>query len=187
MPSSRVSDTGQRGADVSPRDEARPADQRESDGPAGEQERDLSAELARMEDRYKRALADLDNYRKRAVRELDARIVQARDALLRDWLEPVDSVERALRMQQDDRLAEGLRGVLEQMEAVLARHGVRRIGEPGERFDPARHEAIGVQPSDEHPDRTVLEIARSGFVVGDHVLRPAQVVVSRREHEPTAG
>jgi molecular chaperone GrpE len=142
---------------------------------------DQAGELARMEDRYKRALADLDNYRKRSAREADRRVEEGREAVMRDWLEAVDSVERALRMEPTNPLFEGLRAVLEQMEAILARHGVERVGEVGEPFDPERHEAIGVQPSHEVPDGTVLEIARSGFRAGDRVLRPAEVVVSRRE------
>jgi molecular chaperone GrpE len=103
-----------------------------------------------------------------------------RDALLRDWLEVLDSVERAVRMNPDGPLHEGLRAVLDQIEATLTRHGVTRIGAAGERFDPERHEAIEVRPSDDLEDRTVVEVARSGFAVDGRVLRPAQVVVSRR-------
>jgi molecular chaperone GrpE len=143
-------------------------------------EQELRDEIARLDDRYKRALADLDNYRKRSGRELDRRVQEARDALLREWLEALDSVERALRMDSGGPLAEGMRAVLEQMESILARHGVHRIGAAGEQFDPERHEAVGVRETGEVPDRTVVEVARSGFAVGDRVLRPAQVVVSRR-------
>jgi molecular chaperone GrpE len=146
-----------------------------------EPQRDLAGELAQMEDRYKRALADLDNYRKRSARETERRIAESREAQLRDWLEAVDSVERALLMELDSPVFEGLRGVLEQMEAILAREGVQRIGTAGERFDPERHEAVGVRYTDEAPDRTVVDVARSGFALGDRVLRPAEVIVSRAE------
>ena len=146
---------------------------------AGTPERDLGAELSQMEDRYKRALADLDNYRKRAARELDRLVGERVDALLRDWLEVVDGVERALRQKPEHPLYEGLRAVFDQMEAALARQGVRRIGEPGEAFDPNRHEAISVEETDAAPDRTVLDVARSGYARDDRVLRPAQVVVAR--------
>jgi molecular chaperone GrpE len=139
-------------------------------------------EIARLEDRYKRALADLDNYRKRSAREVERRVSESREALSRDWLEAVDSVERALRMERDtaNPLYQGLRAVLDQMEAILARHGVQRVGAAGEPFDPERHDAVDVRVTDEAPDRTVLEVVRSGFAMGDRVLRPAQVVVSRR-------
>lgn len=148
---------------------------------AGEEvpRRDPEAELAQLDDRYKRALADLDNYRKRAAGEIDRRVQERSDAITRDWLEAVDSVERALRMGgPENELAAGLRAVLEQMEAILERQGLSRIGSPGERFDPALHEAIAVRETDEVPDRTIVEVARSGYGEGERVLRPAQVVVS---------
>jgi molecular chaperone GrpE len=172
MQSSRASDQ-HAGAD-----QAQPgADQAQQ--PQGGEQPAHAAELAAMEDRYKRALADLDNYRKRAARDLERLVAERRDALLRDWLEVVDGIERALRQQPDTQLYEGLRAVLEQMEGILARQGVQRIGAAGERFDPARHEAIEVRETGDVPDRTVVEVLRSGFAIGDRVLRPAQVVVSR--------
>jgi molecular chaperone GrpE len=73
----------------------------------------------------------------------------------------------------------GLRAVLDQLEAILARQGVSRVGAPGEAFDPDRHDAIGVRDTTEAPDRAVTEVARSGFALGDRVLRPAQVIVAR--------
>jgi molecular chaperone GrpE len=147
---------------------------------------DHSAELARMEDRYKRALADLDNYRKRSARERQASVEQSREAVLRDWLEAVDSVERALQMSRGTPGGEGLRALLEQMESILARQGVQRIGATGEQFDPERHEAIEARVTDDAPDRMILETVRSGWAIGDRVLRPALVVVARRP-EPAAG
>jgi molecular chaperone GrpE len=141
---------------------------------------DESAELARMTDRYKRALADLDNYRKRSARDLQARVEQSRESQLLDWLEAVDSVERALQMSHGTPAADGLRALLEQMETILARQGAQRIGAAGEQFDPERHEAIEARPSSDVPDRTILEAVRSGWAIGDRVLRPALVIVARR-------
>jgi molecular chaperone GrpE len=155
--------------------------------PASEELTELQARNEHLEDRYKRSLADLDNYRKRSAREVDHRVAESREALVRDWLGAVDSVERALTMAQaDDPLREGLRGVLEQMEAVLERQGVTRLGAPGEPFDPERHEAIGTVAAPELEDHTVLEVARSGFEMGNRVLRPAQVIVSHREGDAEA-
>jgi molecular chaperone GrpE len=147
-----------------------------------EAQRDLPAELAESEDRYRRALADLDNYRKRSARDVDRRVAESREALVRDWLEAVDSVERALLMgSPENPLFAGLRAVLAQMESILARQGVTRLGAAGEQFDPELHEAVAVRPTDEVPDRTILDVPRSGFALDGRVLRPAQVTVSRRE------
>jgi molecular chaperone GrpE len=145
---------------------------------------ELAEALAGMEDRYKRAVADLDNYRKRSARDVDRRVEEATEALQREWFEAIDSVERALRLEPDSPLLEGLRAVLEQMDTILARRGVERIGVVGEPFDPERHEAVGISENADFPDHTVLDVARSGFALGDRVLRPAQVIVSRRPREP---
>jgi molecular chaperone GrpE len=141
---------------------------------------ELEARNAQLDDRYKRALADLDNYRKRAARETERRVTETRDATTLQWLEAIDSVDRALRqIEPEHPAAPGLRAVLEQLEAIMDRQGVTRVGEAGERFDPERHEAVGVQETSEVPDRTVTEVARSGFARGDRILRPAQVIVAR--------
>jgi molecular chaperone GrpE len=135
---------------------------------------ELEARCEQLEDRYKRALADLDNYRKRVAREVQQRLQDGTDSLVRDWLELVDSVDRAVR--SDGAAFAPLR---DQIAAILQREGIARIGVEGEPFDPTRHEAVAVRETDEVPERTVVEVARSGFMRGDRVLRPAQVVVSR--------
>jgi molecular chaperone GrpE len=140
---------------------------------------ELTDELARIEDRYKRALADLDNYRKRATREVDRRVAEARESVLEDWLQVVDSVERAIQLEQGGPCYEGLQAVLAQIDSVLDRQGAQRIGAPGDQFDPERHEAVAVRAAGDLPDRTIVEVQRSGFAQGDRVIRPAQVVVAR--------
>ena len=138
------------------------------------------AEIARLEDRYKRALADLDNYRKRSAREVERRVEEGRDALLREWLEAVDTVERAARMDPDGPLGQGMRALLDQIEGLLARRGVQRIGEAGEPFDPERHDAVEVRMTTDAPENTVVDVIRAGYAVDGRVLRPAQVAVARR-------
>jgi molecular chaperone GrpE len=140
---------------------------------------DRTAGLARTEDLYKRALADLDNYRKRSGRELERRTAEVTESMLTDWLEAVDSVERAIQMEPDGPCRDGLQAIMGQMDAVLQRQGAQRIGEPGEPFDPERHDAVAVRASDDAPDQTVLEVQRPGFTLGARVVRPAQVVVAR--------
>jgi molecular chaperone GrpE len=148
-----------------------------------ERERQRNAEL---DDRYKRALADLDNLRKRTPQLVDQRVEAVRTTMLADWLEAVDSIERALRMEPVDGSGQsGVRAVLEQMERILQRQGVTRFGEVGEPFDPERHEAISVRPAgDDQPDRAIVDVARSGYALDGRVLRPAQVVVARGDQPP---
>ena len=166
MPSSRVADE--------------PLEQRQPDAA------ELAVELERLRDRHLRARADLENYRRRAAAEGERRADDARDRVLRDWLEVVDSVDRALALDKGRGADEGLLAVLGQMEAVLSRHGVARVAAQGEPFDPHLHEAIAVQARDDVPARTVLDVARAGYRIGERVLRPAQVVVSRCAEEVSA-
>jgi molecular chaperone GrpE len=187
MQSSRGTDSGERGAAPAGMAEQQSRGERREALPAVEpqsEDGELTAELAQIEDRYKRALADLDNYRKRSARELDRRVQEAKDSVLHDWLDVVDSVERAVQMEVDGPCREGLGAVLAQMDQVLQRHGVQRTGSPGDRFDPERHEAVATRSARELPDQTVVEVRRSGFARGERVIRPAQVVVARAgEHE----
>jgi molecular chaperone GrpE len=140
----------------------------------------IREQLAAAEDRYLRARADLDNYRKRAEREIERRAQEQTDELHRAWLEVIDSVERALALEHENpALIDALRAFLAQMEAILERQGVTRVGEVGSAFDPELHEAIAVVPDSGTVPWTVAEIARSGYSAGDRILRPAQVTVAR--------
>jgi molecular chaperone GrpE len=187
MQSSRAGDDERRtppvdGAPAAPTPAAGESDRgHEEASPARD---DLAVQLAATDDRLKRALADLDNYRKRAGREVERRVTEGREGLLRELLEPLDNIERALQAADHSPLAQGLRGVVDQMEALLARHGAQRIGAVGDPFDPMRHEAVAVRETDDAPDGTVVDVARSGFAIGDRVLRPAQVVVAKRPRVP---
>ncbi len=153
------------------------SEQRERDREGASGTAELEAEVARLDDRFKRALADLDNYRKRTAKDVDRRIAEGTDALLADWLDVADSVQRALTMTPLD---DGLRAVDEQIEATLARQQVTRLGEIGEPFDPDRHEAVAVVPATDRPDGTVVEVIRHGYARDGRVLRPALVAVAQR-------
>jgi len=148
--------------------------------PPAREPAELAVELERLRDRWLRARADLENYRKRTDQEVERRVGDVRGRLLLDWLEVVDSVDRALQLDQGRGTEDGLRAVLGQMQAVLARHGAQRVEAAGEPFDPEVHEALGARPSGEVEPGRVVEVARAGYLVGDRVLRPAQVIVAER-------
>jgi molecular chaperone GrpE len=139
-----------------------PATVEEPAGAEAESE-ELVERLASAEDRYRRALADLDNLRKRTAREIERRVEESRESLLGEWLEALDSVERALSMTPEGPVQEGLRSVLDQMDAILTRQGVHRIGRPGEPFDPTHHDAgRSTRSPRAKPERTTSTTVRSG-------------------------
>ncbi|MDX6731480.1 MAG: molecular chaperone GrpE [Baekduia sp.] len=188
MPSSRASDhqREQQQAAQQPQQPQQPPPGGPGDGAPDDAAAAAQAEAARLEDRLKRALADLDNFRKRSSRELDRRTAEAADAIVRDWLEVADSIDRALAARPEGEADEGLRAVADQISATLAREGVTRSGERGEPFDPERHDAVDVRLSPDAEDRTIFDVARAGYERGGRVLRPAQVVVGRRASPPPA-
>ena len=144
---------------------------------------DRDEELARLEDRWRRAVADLDNLRKRYARELDRERMSERSRVASAWLQIVDNLERAISHggAESSPVLDGVRDIVSDAVQVLEHLGYPRDAEVGMPFDPERHEVVGMV---DHPDSapgTVLEVVRPGYGEGSRQLRPASVVVSRRE------
>jgi molecular chaperone GrpE len=99
-----------------------------------------------------------------------------------ELLEPVDNLHRAIDAYELDPNGDGLRDgvnlVLAQIKGTLAKHGCKAIEAAGQAFDPNLHQALQMQPSDEHPANVVMQDLRPGFQLHDRVLRPSQVFVS---------
>ena len=136
-------------------------------------------ELATLEERWKRAAADLANYRKRAERELTQQRQQEREAVLRDWLPLVDNLERALVHQDSltlDNLLAGLQAMHQQARAILDHYGVRRMQTVDTLFNPEQHEAIACVPGGQ--EGAILDEVTPGYQLGEATLRPAQVIVA---------
>lgn len=144
----------------------------------------LRSQAAELQDRLLRTQAELENYRKRARRELDEQRRYAEIELIRDLLPIVDNVDRAITAAEKQAdaatLLSGLKMMRQQLDEVFDRHHAKVITAAGEPFDPSRHEAIMQQPNEEHPEHTVLGVARQGLTLHDRVIRPAQVIVSKK-------
>ncbi len=144
-------------------------------------ERDEYLELA------KRAKADFVNYRRRTEEERRKWAALAQRDLLARLLTACDQCGLAAKSAGEDSSVESLRNAIalvwSELERFLKESGVSAVPTEGARFDPNVHEAVFVQPSAEHPDSTVLSEVKPGYVFGEQVLRPAQVVVTRRPAE----
>ncbi|MCX5770456.1 MAG: nucleotide exchange factor GrpE [Candidatus Hydrogenedentes bacterium] len=146
----------------------------------------LVAERDSVRDQLLRTLADFDNYRKRLAREHERNRKLAAESVLRDLLPVLDNLERAVDHADadPDALVEGVKMVLGQFRAVLERHGLKQIPALNEPFDPHVHEAVMQAESDEIPPDHVVQEFEKGYKLGDFVLRPSKVVVSRASLEP---
>ncbi len=142
-----------------------------------------SAALREAEDRWRRALADLDNLRKRHARELNGQAAAERARTAAAFLPVIDNLELALNHATADpgAIVEGVRAVRDQAVNVLERLGYPRQAESGVPFDPARHEVVGVVQEPGADPNTVVQVLRPGYGEAERQLRPAAVTVAKRE------
>jgi molecular chaperone GrpE len=139
----------------------------------------LRKEVVELRDRSVRTLADFDNYRKRVERERQEQQQYAGAEILREILDFVDNLERALGASggQED-LQTGVELILRQVQDMLRRHGVERVEAEGRAFDPSFHEAVSRHETGEVSAPTVQQELQPGYVMKDRLLRPAMVVVA---------
>jgi molecular chaperone GrpE len=154
------------------------------DEPVEEQQQvDELAEVTKERDEYLDALqrlkAEFENYRKRVARDQSALVARASERLVKQLLPVLDDLERALvaaSEHEEAKLAEGVQLVHRALADALAREGLVEVDTDGD-FDPHTQEALLAQPSDEK-EGAVIQVLQKGYKLGDHVLRPARVVVS---------
>jgi molecular chaperone GrpE len=128
-------------------------------------------------DSMRRMKAELENSRKRQERERIRLVQLASERLMRELLPVLDNLERALEVEGDIR--EGVEATREQLLAVLGQEGLAPVASDGESFDPAVHEAVMGQLSEEHEEDTVIMTLERGYVLNGKPIRPAKVVVAK--------
>jgi len=138
----------------------------------------LQAQLAERTDDLLRLKAEFDNYRRRVDRDRAAWGEVAVAKLLSGLLPALDDADRAA---QHGELTGAFRTVVDALVKAVQGSGLERFGQPGEGFDPSRHEALTSVPTPGAETETVLEVYRAGYAHGGRVLRPAQVVVATPE------
>ena len=148
----------------------------------------LTSERDEAKDQVLRTLADLQNYqrdfqnfRKRNQQEMATFRLMATENFVGDLLPVLDNFERTIAHVKAgatvESLIEGIKAVERQLRSVLESQSVRRIQSVGQPFDPELHEALGTEPSEEHPDETVIHEIEPGYKMGEKVIRPARVKV----------
>jgi molecular chaperone GrpE len=157
----------------------RGGDERDADRVAEEEFAHAEA-LNELQDRWRQALADLDNLRKRHARELERVRADERARVAGAWLTVVDNLDRALEHggTDPDALLAGVRAVRDQAVDVLYRLGYPRRDETGVPFDPAKHEVAAVVEDPKAPPGTVVDVLRPGYGEAGGQLRPMTVTVS---------
>ncbi len=155
-------------------------------GEAAEEDERLQAleqEKNDLSDRLLRTMAEFDNYRKRVIREKEGLMKYGTERIALEILPVVDSFERALEQSRQaaevEPVVTGLEMILKQLLGALEKFDIKPLHAVGEPFNPAFHEAMAQQEHPDHADNTVLEQFQKGYMLGDKLLRPARVLVSR--------
>ena len=144
----------------------------------------LKHEAQHANEKYLRALAEIDNTKKRLSREKEEYAKYASETVVRDLLPIVDSLDQALvavdKSADPQAVAKGVRLIHQQLLGLLNREEVKRIPTVGKPFDPHQHEAVAqVDPGDGTEDETVIEEIQVGYTMHGKVIRPAMVKIAK--------
>ncbi len=142
------------------------------------------ARLRSVSKAYTELQDEMQSFKKRAEGQADRKSVKRTADLVRTLLEPVENLRRSLDNPGDsvETLLGGLKLVVTQFDDGMTRVGLRQTGKVGERFDPRRHEALAMTPvTDRSMDGMILMVQTTGYVLGDNILQPAQVIVGKHE------
>jgi molecular chaperone GrpE len=149
-----------------------------------EQLRETELRAAEHYDAWLRAKADADNVRKRAQEDIAKAHRYGTERFATELLAVKDSLEAALVTENAtiENLRNGVELTLRQLESVFEKQTIRQINPVGEKFDPHRHQAISMLPSDKEPN-TVINVLQKGYMLHDRVIRPALVTVAKPKTE----
>jgi molecular chaperone GrpE len=149
----------------------------------------LTKEVAEARDKVLRTLAEMENLRQRTRREVADAKTYGITGFARDILDIADSLQRALDAVPAEAKAAadpGLKALIEGVELTersmlnaLEKNGVKKFDPSGEKFDPNFQQAMSEVPDSSVPSGLVVQVVQAGYMIGDRVLRPALVGVSK--------
>ena len=152
-------------------------------------ESDYQDETKDLKDQLLRSLAENENLRKRTAKEIEQIKKYGHINLLRDFLNVVDNMERAVKSStsenQSERgvknLIDGIEIVLKEMKSLLDKNHIKKIEPLHEKFDYNFHQAMFEAPSSDYEEGLIIEVIQPGYVLHDRLIRPAMVGVSKGE------
>ena len=136
----------------------------------------LNVQIAELNDKYLRAVAEIENTRRRAAIDSESAARNRAMAVARHFLPVIDAVSAALAHNPDDA---GILAMSHAIESACANIGMVKIETVGQKLNPQFHNAIQVVESPDSEPNTIVEEMQSGYMFGDAVLRPAMVIVSK--------
>lgn len=137
---------------------------------------------AKLEEERMRMAADMENFKKRLTREHQEQMRYASEKVLSDLLPALDNLDLAIQYGNKHEacsdMMQGIEMTRRQLLDAVAKSGLTLVGKRGEQFDPALHEAIGMEQDPELEKGAVTRVLQSGYKLQDRLLRPAKVMVN---------
>jgi molecular chaperone GrpE len=147
---------------------------------------ELEAARARADDYWNklvRTQAEMENLRKRSARELEQAHRYAVERFATELLAVKDSLEMGVDAAsneiESEKLREGTELTLRMLVRAMEKFNIEEINPQGQPFDPARHQAMTTQENSQLPPNTVVAVLQKGYAIGERLLRPAMVIVSK--------
>lgn len=145
----------------------------------------LKLKSDRNQDLALRAKAELDNVRKRTELEVSNAHKYALDKFIPELFPLLDGLDQGLNTmpmdEQFNSVRDGLSLSIKMFTDVLVKFGVEILDPVNQKFDPAKHEAISIQPTNDAEPDTILVVVQKGYLLNNRVLRPARVIVAKKE------
>ena len=132
----------------------------------------LEEEAARQDDRYKRILAEYDNFRKRTQKEKESTYQDAQMATVSAFLPVLDNLERGAAQENAD---EGVKLILKQFQDILQKYHVEACGEQGQAFDPNFHNAVLHEEGEGTGETVIAQVLQKGYTMNGKLIRAAMV------------
>ena len=135
-------------------------------------------ELAELQDKYMRMMAEYDNFRKRSAKEKEGTYADAYADALTSILPIIDNLERAVGVSEAEAVLKGLEMTLKGADEALQRMGVEAFGAEGDAFDPNIHNAVMMVDDENHNEGEIVSVFQKGYRKGDKIIRYAMVTVA---------
>ncbi|MBQ2866531.1 MAG: nucleotide exchange factor GrpE [Clostridia bacterium] len=135
----------------------------------------LALQLSELDDKYKRVLAEYDNYRKRTAKERESVFGDGKASAISAFLPLIDNLGRGAAQENAD---EGVKMMLKQANEILEKMRVKTVGEKGETFDPNFHNAVLHVDDESLGENEIAEVLMCGYTMDDRLIRPAVVKVA---------
>lgn len=147
---------------------------------AKEQVQQSNSEYDELNDRYKRVLAEFENYKKRSQKERESLYNSVLGDIITEMLPAIDNLQNAVKAEsKDEQYKQGVELVEKQFKQFLDKHKVEEIPAEGQTFDPSLHEAVSSVQDESKQSQEIVQEFRKGYKIGSKVLRHSMVVVNQ--------